>query len=346
MVITLMMIIMTSTTTMTMTMTTMMKSSSSSNNFVQGSAVQNYNYCDRNRNRRHNSSSNRTTTTNLNSSWFHNNLFGGDNSNNNKHITSAATTTAMTSRYNNNQQQQQQIKEQHPQEASMSIFGLFLASSWSLRNIKGSIFGGVVPPSPKLRMIFATITAGTATIYKINKIIRSESVRRATYFWWNIGPIVIHYKFTKFWFTKINTNADIKKRNYVYNKLHTKYSPICYNTALQLKGLYIKLMQICSSRPDFIPLQYIKLFVHSQDSLPQYPIDDIKQIINNSLKQLNDPEQPEQEQLSYDKVFVNIDEIALGTLLFVVCFCYCYCYCYWLVWFGLVWFMVMCSSSL
>jgi len=322
---------------MTMTMTTMMKSSSSSNNFVQGSAVQNYNYCDRNRNRRHNSSSNRTTTTNLNSSWFHNNLFGGDNSNNNKHITSAATTTAMTSRYNNNQQQQQQIKEQHPQEASMSIFGLFLASSWSLRNIKGSIFGGVVPPSPKLRMIFATITAGTATIYKINKIIRSESVRRATYFWWNIGPIVIHYKFTKFWFTKINTNADIKKRNYVYNKLHTKYSPICYNTALQLKGLYIKLMQICSSRPDFIPLQYIKLFVHSQDSLPQYPIDDIKQIINNSLKQLNDPEQPEQEQLSYDKVFVNIDEIALGTLLFVVCFCYCY----WLVW-----FMVMCSSSL
>ena len=183
----------------------------------------------------------------------------------------------------------------------MSLFS-FLASSWSLRNIKG----GRIPVSPKLT-ILATIT-GT-TFYKINKVIRSESVRRATYFWWNIGPVVVHYKFTKFWFTKINTTADLTKRNQVYNKLHTRYAPKCYDSALHLKGLYIKLMQICSSRPDFIPIQYIKLFILAQDSLPQYPIEQIKDIINNSLLTSNE------QGLSYDDIFIDIDEIALGTLL-------------------------------
>ena len=68
-------------------------------------------------------------------------------------------------------------------------------------------------------------------------------------------------------------------------------------------------MQICSSRPDFIPIQYIKLFILAQDSLPQYPIEQIKDIINNSLLTSNE------QGLSYDDIFINIDEIALGTLL-------------------------------
>ena len=200
---------------------------------------------------------------------------------------------------NNNEHQLHQNKHQ-----ALSLFS-FLASSWSLRNIKGSLLQ--VPP--KLIILATIITGTTTTLYKVNTVIRSESVRRATYFWWNIGPVVVHYKFTKFWFTKINTNADITKRNQVYNELHTKYAPKCYDSALHLKGLYIKLMQICSSRPDFIPIQYIKLFILAQDSLPQYPIEQIKDIINNSLLTSNE------QGLSYDDIFINIDEIALGTLL-------------------------------
>lgn len=124
--------------------------------FVQGSAVHN----NRNRsNRRDNSSNpNRSTTR---SNWFHNNLIWGDNSHD-KHTTTSATPSTMQS-----------------------------TSSWSLRNIRGTL-------SEYHQKWF--ILAYTLTGTTLGRVIRpTESVRRATNYKWKIGPVVVRYKFTKFY---------------------------------------------------------------------------------------------------------------------------------------------------
>ena len=41
-----------------------------------------------------------------------------------------------------------------------------------------------------------------AALIQIGKIVTSESVRRAVYFWINAGPMVCHYKFTQWYLTK------------------------------------------------------------------------------------------------------------------------------------------------
>ena len=137
-------------------------------------------------------------------------------------------------------------------------------------------------------------------------MIRSEAVHRATYFWWKVAPLVTHYKFTKWWLRK--TKAPLEKRDKIYNELHDKYAPIAYEVALELKGLYVKLAQITSSRPDFVPPQYMELFVAAQDSLPQWPIEDVKEIIDATLSGKDD-----HQLLSFESAFEDIDEIALGS---------------------------------
>ena len=144
---------------------------------------------------------------------------------------------------------------------------------------------------------------GTTTVATIQNICSSKPVRRAAYFWWNAGPIVFHYKFTKWWLTK--TNAPIEKRDAVYNNLHNRYCEQSMRIALHLKGLYVKIAQIVSSRPDFVPPVYIDLFVQCQDSLPQWPIEDIRKIIDETLRT--------NYNLSIDDVFESIDPIALGS---------------------------------
>jgi len=101
----------------------------------------------------------------------------------------------------------------------------------------------------------------------------------------------------------------------VYRNLHDRYAPTAYGVAIDLKGLYVKLIQVASSRPDFVPKQFLELFVQAQDSLPQWPIQDVKAIIDESLLQLNtdnrSPSDP--AYYSYETVFEDIDEVALGS---------------------------------
>ena len=60
-----------------------------------------------------------------------------------------------------------------------------------------------------------------------------------------------------------------------------------------------------SSRPDFVPSQYIDLFVVAQDSLPQWPIQEVVAIVNESLRA--------EYGLSFEDVFESIDDKALGS---------------------------------
>ncbi len=187
------------------------------------------------------------------------------------------------------------------QQLSMPLPSLILAAASKSFgfNHNGGRFLKAVLQNPKWLLM-------GGAIYQGQKAIRSEAVRRAARFWVKIGPVVAHYKFTRWWLK--HTNAPLEHRDAVYGVLHEKYAPITMKVALDLKGLYVKLAQVVSSRPDFVPLAYIRLFVAAQDSLPQWPIEEIKELIDNSLLQTNST-----DILSFETVFEDIDAIALGS---------------------------------
>jgi aarF domain-containing kinase len=133
-------------------------------------------------------------------------------------------------------------------------------------------------------------------------MLQSESVNRACYFWFHAGPVVCHYKFTRWYLSR--TNAPLQKRDRVYNALHDRYCRRCLNIALHLKGLYVKIAQIVSSRPDFVPPQYVELFTTVQDSIPQSPVNEIVAILDRNLRS--------ELGTTFDEVFESIEPVALG----------------------------------
>lgn len=71
--------------------------------------------------------------------------------------------------------------------------------------------------------------------------------------------------------------ADQERRHQVYESLHNRYAEPALNLALHLRGLYVKMGQILSSRPDFMPSQYIRCFTQLQDSIPAVDVEEIQQ---------------------------------------------------------------------
>jgi aarF domain-containing kinase len=135
------------------------------------------------------------------------------------------------------------------------------------------------------------------------RVATSEPARRALYFWRHAGPMVVHYKFTEWWLGK--SEAPLERRNHVYGKLHDRYSEPSLQIILHLKGLYVKIGQIMSSRPDFVPEQYVRLFATVQDSIPQWPVSQVRDIISQSFRS--------EFGLEWDDVFESMDPVALGS---------------------------------
>jgi hypothetical protein len=76
-----------------------------------------------------------------------------------------------------------------------------------------------------------------ASLGYIGKKIEPEAVSRALYFWIHAGPIVMHYKFTRWFLHK--TKAPLEKRDKVYNTLHEKYCNKTMDIVLHLKGEFL-----------------------------------------------------------------------------------------------------------
>lgn len=107
---------------------------------------------------------------------------------------------------------------------------------------------GMVSSPP---LAFSPVTSGgivllASAIGYIGHKLNSEAVKRALFFWVHAGPIVAHYKFTRWYLHK--TNAPLERRDRVYNSLHDRYCDKCIDIALHLKGLYVK-VSTSSPRP-------------------------------------------------------------------------------------------------
>jgi predicted unusual protein kinase regulating ubiquinone biosynthesis (AarF/ABC1/UbiB family) len=115
--------------------------------------------------------------------------------------------------------------------------------------------------------------------------------------------MVAHYRLAQWWLT--TTTADRTRRDRVYDTLHERYCHPSLTIILHLKGLYVKIGQVLSARPDFVPRQYVDLFSTVQDAIPQWPIEHVHEIVKQELQS--------EYGLDWDDVFESMDPVALGS---------------------------------
>lgn len=138
------------------------------------------------------------------------------------------------------------------------------------------------------------------------KMVTTNPIMRSVIFWWRAFPAIAHYKFVKFWVFTVNSHYTLEERDIIWNKLHEKYAPVAYEIMEDFRGLFGKFGQMLSSRPDFMPLQYVELFTGLQDSLPPLPYEDIKEMIDFALRKKFDG------SLMFEDLFESFDPIPLG----------------------------------
>jgi aarF domain-containing kinase len=126
-----------------------------------------------------------------------------------------------------------------------------------------------------------------------------EPSLRAVRFWRSVGPIVVHYKFTELWFKAAHVDPQVRRET--WDKLHTIHAQTGLKVILDLRGLFVKIGQVMSSRADFIPRQYVDVFSSLQDSVPPWENERVKEIIRDSLKTC--------QGLQLEEVFDSIDEV-------------------------------------
>ena len=168
-----------------------------------------------------------------------------------------------------------------------------------------SIFTAKIKLNQVLQNVSPTLLIGTVATGGILRLLYSngEATRLVIYFWTRAGPMVIHYRFTQWWLKA--THADRPKRDLVYDTLHNRYCHPCLDIILHLKGLYVKIGQVLSARPDFVPRQYVELFATVQDSIPQWPIEQVEEIVHRELQT--------EYGLNMNDVFESMDPVALGS---------------------------------
>lgn len=123
---------------------------------------------------------------------------------------------------------------------------------------------------------------------------------RALKFWRHVAPIVLHYKFTEYWFKF--AHIDNKTKRYeTWEKLHTLHAPTGLKCILELRGLFVKIGQVMSSRADFVPRQYVDVFSELQDSVPPWEKERVQRIVQQSLM--------DSQGLKMEDVFESFDEV-------------------------------------
>lgn len=90
-----------------------------------------------------------------------------------------------------------------------------------------------------------------------------EKIRRTSYFWSHMIPVYLHYRGQEMYF-RFFPAKDPQNEIQAWNKLHNKYCDYVLNVVLHQRGVYIKLGQIASTRPDIIPKPYLTKFAQLQ----------------------------------------------------------------------------------
>lgn len=94
-----------------------------------------------------------------------------------------------------------------------------------------------------------------------------EKFRRTSYFWSRMIPVYLRYRLQQVYFQLFPAKTP-EEEDAAWLRLHNKYCDYVFNVVLHQRGVYIKLGQIASTRPDIIPKPYLKKFAQLQVSEP------------------------------------------------------------------------------
>ena len=90
-----------------------------------------------------------------------------------------------------------------------------------------------------------------------------EKIRRTSYFWSRMLPVYLRYRYQQLYFQLFPAKTPAEEER-VWSILHNKYCDYVFDVVLHQRGVYIKLGQIASTRPDIIPKPYLKKFAQLQ----------------------------------------------------------------------------------
>ncbi|KAL7533227.1 hypothetical protein ACHAWF_004398 [Thalassiosira exigua] len=158
----------------------------------------------------------------------------------------------------------------------------------------GSLRSTLLRANPALSVHQRTMLEREASVNPL------QPTLRAFQFWRRVYPIVWDYRLTGYW-NRIARRNDPEGRAKAYDALHTKHAPDALKVILELRGIYVKIGQVLSSRADFIPRQYVDAFSALQDQVNPYEQDRIEWIIRESLQSC--------QELDMEDVFESVDEV-------------------------------------
>uniref|UniRef100_K3WDH8 ABC1 atypical kinase-like domain-containing protein n=1 Tax=Globisporangium ultimum (strain ATCC 200006 / CBS 805.95 / DAOM BR144) TaxID=431595 RepID=K3WDH8_GLOUD len=128
------------------------------------------------------------------------------------------------------------------------------------------------------RLLLGTTALGSAGVaYQAQS---DEGFRRSLYFWRKAFPIYLHYRVAQLYMEQLGLPEHVQDRE--YDKLHNRFAPEVFDIVLELKGFYIKLAQVGSTRPDVLTKPYLDRATSLQDDAPSKPIEEIIGIIEKS----------------------------------------------------------------
>lgn len=126
---------------------------------------------------------------------------------------------------------------------------------------------------------------------------RRRRVSRGVRFWSKALPKYLRYRYEE-WRVK---DLPEEEQREAFSRLHRVYAPLALQDILELRGLYIKLGQIMTTRADYAPPEYLKCFMTLQDAVPARPFAEIRELVRREL-----------QVSSLDEVFLEIEELPLG----------------------------------
>ncbi|SPQ98558.1 unnamed protein product (mitochondrion) [Plasmodiophora brassicae] len=112
-------------------------------------------------------------------------------------------------------------------------------------------------------------------------VANDEGLVRSTIFWTRAMPVYGHYRAVQWW-VKDKPDAE---QDEAFNALHDRYAHVMEKLVYDLRGFYMKLAQIGSTRDEFLPKQYMDWAKRMQDEAPSPMTDeDVRHIIERELQ--------------------------------------------------------------
>eukprot|EP00045_Choanoeca_perplexa_P011587 m.123642 g.123642 ORF g.123642 m.123642 type:complete len:556 (+) comp15683_c0_seq5:1276-2943(+) len=121
-------------------------------------------------------------------------------------------------------------------------------------------------------------TLATAAILGGVAFYQDEGAQRTASFWSTAFPVYLHYRFVE----KTVENKPEEDQEAEFQRLHDKYAHVMLDIILNMKGFYIKVGQIGSTRADFLPQQYLDALETLQNRVPAEPFEYVQGVVETS----------------------------------------------------------------